>query len=61
MAQQPKPMLSGRQLSKPELTVIRQYFENVDTISGISDDMLALITQLWPDQLVKIKPTQARN
>ena len=57
MAQKPKPMLNGRELSKGELEVIRRHLESVDTISGISDDMLAqLIAQYWPDQLVKIKP-----
>jgi hypothetical protein len=59
MAQKPKPMLNGRELSKGELEVIRRHFESVDTISGISDDMLTLITQCWPDQLVKIKPPKA--
>ena len=61
MAQKPKPMLNGRELSKGELEVIRRHLESVDTISGISDDMLALITQYWPDQLVKIKPPNTAN
>ena len=56
MVQQPKPTLAGRELSKAELKVIQQYLQNVDTISGISDDMLSLIAKLWPEQLVKLKP-----
>jgi hypothetical protein len=59
MAGKPKPMLNGRELSKGELEVIRKHLESVDTISGISDDMLVLISQLWPDQLVKLKTTRA--
>jgi hypothetical protein len=61
MARELKPMLNGRELSKGELEVIRRHLEGVDTISGISDDMLALITQYWPDQLVKIKPPNTAN
>jgi hypothetical protein len=61
MARNPKPMLNGRELSKGELEVIRKHLESVDTISGISDDMLVLISQLWPDQLVKLKPTRAAH
>jgi len=61
MAKKTKPMLNGRELSKGELEIIRSHFESVDTISGISDEMLALIKQYWPDQLVKIKPPTAAN
>ena len=49
-------MLNGRELSKRELEVIRRHLESLDTISGISDEVHNLIAQLWPDQLVKIKP-----
>ena len=56
MAQQPRPALDGRELSDAELRVIRQHLEKIDTISGISDDMRDLIAQVWPDQLVKLKP-----
>ena len=58
MAHQPRPALDGRELSKAELKVI-QHLQKTETISGISDDMRDLIAQLWPDQLVKIKPTKA--
>ena len=54
-------MLNGRELSKGELEVIRRHLESVDTISGISDEILALITQYWPDQLVKVKPPNTAN
>jgi hypothetical protein len=56
MAQERKPILDGRELSKAELKAIRLYLEDVDTISGISDDLLELIARQWPDQLAKIKP-----
>ena len=56
MARQRKPALDGRELSDAELRVIRQHLEKIDTISGISDEMLSLIAQLWPEQLLKLKP-----
>jgi hypothetical protein len=58
---QSKPTLAGRELSKAELKVIRQYLEGADTITGNSDDMRALIAQCWPEQLVKIKPPKNAN
>jgi len=56
-----KPTLSGRELSKAELKVIEQYLRTTRTISGISDEMLALIAQLWPEHLVKIKGRKTIN
>ena len=51
-------MLDGRELPERELAQIRDQLENMDTISGISDEMLTLITELWPDQLIKIAPAR---
>ena len=44
MAEKPKPLLNGRELSKGEMEVIRRHFEATNTISGISDEMRELIT-----------------
>jgi hypothetical protein len=61
MAEKLKPILNGRELSKGEMEVIRRHFEATNTISGISDEMLELITHYWPDQLVKVKPPDTAN
>jgi len=61
MAEKPKPMLNGREPSKGEMEVIWRHFEGTETISGISDEMLELITHYWPDQLVKVKPPNTAN
>jgi hypothetical protein len=51
-----RPMLDGRELSEFELAQIRRRIERLETIDGVSDEMLTLIAEHWPDQLVKIRP-----
>lgn len=58
MSDSDRPILDGRTLSDADLAFIREQLEEMDAISGISDEMLRLISRLWPDQLLKIRPPE---
>jgi hypothetical protein len=51
-----RPTLGGRELSDAELAQIRAELECFETIGDVSNEMLALIAEWWPDQLSKITP-----